>query len=121
MPRWLGLTSPAMSSTASGTTPSHRDRKIKLLFPDRPLVAPPGWSRSAILALSMGLTVSTGFTVPSWHRERDRQIGVRWSRMGRARGRARARMDDADRLMLRALTPREQPVSLGFVLHPLAA
>src|SRR4051812_12856720 len=25
--------------------------------------------------------------------------------------RARARMDDADRLMLRALTPREQPVS----------
>src|SRR4029078_988994 len=38
MPRWLGLTSPAMSSTVSGTTPSHRDRKIKLLFPDRPLV-----------------------------------------------------------------------------------
>src|SRR3954471_13818134 len=37
MPRWLGLTSPAMSSTVSGTTPSHRDRKIKLLFPDRPL------------------------------------------------------------------------------------
>src|SRR3954453_14869344 len=38
MPRWLGLTSRAMHSTASGTTPSHRDRKIKLLFPDRPLV-----------------------------------------------------------------------------------
>src|SRR3954465_2991070 len=37
MPRWLGSTSPAMRSTASGTTPSHRDRKIKLLFPDRPL------------------------------------------------------------------------------------
>src|SRR3954463_6038211 len=37
MPRWLGLTSPAMSSTASGTTPFHRDRQIKLLFPDRPL------------------------------------------------------------------------------------
>src|SRR3954468_1333900 len=37
MPRWLGLTSPAMSSTASGTTPSHRDRQIKLLYPDRPL------------------------------------------------------------------------------------
>src|SRR3954470_24015840 len=39
MPRWLGLPSPAMSSTVSGTTPSHRDRKIKLLVPDRPLVA----------------------------------------------------------------------------------
>src|SRR3954451_19633891 len=39
MPRWLGLTSRAMSSTASGTTPFHRDRQIKLLFPDRPLVA----------------------------------------------------------------------------------
>src|SRR3954451_4225409 len=39
MPRWLGLTSPAMSSTVSGTTPSHRDRKIKLLVPDRPLVS----------------------------------------------------------------------------------
>src|SRR4051812_31789283 len=38
MPRWLGLTSRAMSSTASGTTPFHRDRQIKLLFPDRPLV-----------------------------------------------------------------------------------
>src|SRR3954469_22294337 len=38
MPRWLGLTSRATSSTASGTTPSHRDRQIKLLFPDRPLV-----------------------------------------------------------------------------------
>src|SRR4051812_4476249 len=37
MPRWLGLTSPAMRSTASGTTPSHRDRQIKLLYPDRPL------------------------------------------------------------------------------------
>src|SRR3954453_18364091 len=40
MPRWLGLTSRAMSSTASGTTPFHRDRQIKLLFPDRPLVDP---------------------------------------------------------------------------------
>src|SRR3954471_23089715 len=39
MPRWLDLTSPAMSSTASGTTPSRQDRQIKLLFPDRPLVA----------------------------------------------------------------------------------
>src|SRR3954454_24083440 len=37
MPRWLDLTSPAMSSTASGTTPSRQDRQIKLLFPDRPL------------------------------------------------------------------------------------
>src|SRR3954447_14855457 len=37
MPRWLGLTSPAMRSTASGTPPSHRDRQIKLLYPDRPL------------------------------------------------------------------------------------
>src|SRR4051794_14276074 len=40
MPRWLLLPSRAMSSTASGTTPSHRDRQIKLLFPDmcgRPL------------------------------------------------------------------------------------
>src|SRR3954469_4230811 len=37
MPRWLGLTSPAMRSTASGTTPSDRDRQIKLLYPDRPL------------------------------------------------------------------------------------
>src|SRR4051812_16630994 len=37
MPRWLGLTSRATSSTASGTTPSRQDRKIKLLFPDRPL------------------------------------------------------------------------------------
>src|SRR4051795_5084230 len=37
MPRWLGLTSRAMSSTASGTTPSRQDRQIKLLFPDRPL------------------------------------------------------------------------------------
>src|SRR4051795_8781972 len=32
MPRWLGLTSPAMRSTASGTTPSHRTRQIKLLY-----------------------------------------------------------------------------------------
>src|SRR3982751_5159519 len=39
MPRWLGLTSRAMSSTVSGTTPSHRDRKIKLLVPDRPLMS----------------------------------------------------------------------------------
>src|SRR4051812_48424962 len=39
MPKWLGLTSPAMSSTVSGTPPSHRDRKIKLLFPDKPLVS----------------------------------------------------------------------------------
>src|SRR4051795_2694287 len=37
MPRWLGLTSRAMSSTASGTTPSRQDRQIKLLFPDRPI------------------------------------------------------------------------------------
>src|SRR3954468_14691177 len=37
MPRWLDLTSRAMSSTASGTTPSRQDRQIKLLFPDRPL------------------------------------------------------------------------------------
>src|SRR4051794_3886610 len=41
MPRWLGLTSRAMSSTASGTTPFHRDRQIKLLFPDRPLASFP--------------------------------------------------------------------------------
>src|SRR4051794_22300291 len=46
MPRWLGLTSPAMSSTVSGTTPSHRDRKIKLLFPDRPLGV---WSRRVVV------------------------------------------------------------------------
>src|SRR5215204_2699380 len=37
MPRWLGLTSRAMNSRASGTTPSHQDRQIKLLFPDRHL------------------------------------------------------------------------------------
>src|SRR3954454_23011753 len=41
MPRWLDLTSPAMSSTASGTTPSRQDRQIKLLFPDRPLAVKP--------------------------------------------------------------------------------
>src|SRR3954468_12574675 len=34
MPRWLDLTSRAMSSTASGTTPSRQDRQIKLLFPE---------------------------------------------------------------------------------------
>src|SRR4051812_33690397 len=53
MPRWLGLTSRAMSSTVSGTTPSHRDRKIKLLFPDRPYVlaeAEGGARRATILA-----------------------------------------------------------------------
>ena len=32
------VTSRPMRSTASGTTPSHRDRQIKLLFPGRPLV-----------------------------------------------------------------------------------
>src|SRR5215213_81414 len=37
MPRWRGLTSRAINSTASGTTPSHHDRQIKLLFPDRHL------------------------------------------------------------------------------------
>src|SRR4051794_1231232 len=54
MPRWLDLTSRAMSSTASGTTPSRQDRQIKLLFPDRPLV----------LALSALVYVWTGDTLP---------------------------------------------------------
>src|SRR3954449_6724201 len=49
MPRWLGLTSPAMSSTVSGTTPSHYDGQIKLLFPDRPL--------EAVFTITLGCSV----------------------------------------------------------------
>src|SRR4051812_14050535 len=65
MPRWLGLTSHATSSTASGTTPSRQDRKIKLLFPDRPLAVSP-------------------FEKPRWRRKSDRSSSVRATIRARA-------------------------------------
>src|SRR4051794_22826083 len=60
MPRWLGSTSPAMSSTVSGTTPSHRDRKIKLLFPDRPLGPALPADRNVLVWAQWAITMARG-------------------------------------------------------------
>ena len=49
MPRWLGLTARDAFHGEWKTTPSYRDRQIKLLFPDRPLVNLGGqWKRQAL-------------------------------------------------------------------------